>query len=323
MSDQKTDKIVIQTTAYSSSVLLFKLQSWFPFLVKAAKMSTLILGGFSTLLLLGIYHFQSHIIYPAGLNDGHGTVDTPDLYGMHDYEAIDLETLDGETLKAFVVRQNPKAPNYSNKTVVVLCPNAGNIGHYLSIVKLFYAQMNCNVVIYSYRGYGHSTGKASEKGLKIDADTVMKYISEDEQLSKSSLILYGRSLGGAVAIYIASNYPSHVHGIILENTFLSIRKVIPYILPLLGPVSFMCHQIWDSESAIAKIPSNIPMCFMSAKKDEIVPPAHITSLHQLSKSEYKEWHEFPNSTHNDTVIQEEYWEKIADFIRDKVAPYGR
>ena len=59
----------------------------------------------------------------------------------------------------------------------------------------------------------------------MDADRVMQYLTkEDSQYQQSSIILYGRSLGGAVAIYIAATKTSSIHAMILENTFLSIRK---------------------------------------------------------------------------------------------------
>lgn len=88
-----------------------------------------------------------------------------------------------------------------------------------------------SVFIYSYRGYGNSEGSPSEKGLKLDADCVISHLSTDSFHSKRKLVLYGRSLGGANALYIASKFRDLCDGVILENTFLSIRKVIPYIFP--------------------------------------------------------------------------------------------
>jgi pimeloyl-ACP methyl ester carboxylesterase len=79
----------------------------------------------------------------------------------------------------------------------------------------------------SYRGYGLSTGSANEKGIKVDCEALVEYLNNQKQIAQSSLILYGRSLGGAVALHIASSTAANVKGIILENTFLSIPKLIP------------------------------------------------------------------------------------------------
>ncbi|GME97560.1 hypothetical protein B5S28_g240 [[Candida] boidinii] len=321
---------VISPSDISTSTILASVKStttgnpstWTSFIYKLFKTGLIFGTSVVVVSLLAIYKFQSKIIYPASLNDGHGTVDTPDKYGMPEYQAVDLKTADGETLKAYVLLHDPTAPNYSNKTVLILCPNAGNMGHFLPVVSIIYRSMNYNVIIYSYRGYGKSTGSPSERGLKIDADAVMEYISNNKQLCSSSLILYGRSLGGAVAIYMASKYSDMVNAVILENTFLGIRKVIPHIFPYLAPFKILCHQIWDSESDMAKIPSNIPVCFFSGLKDEIVPPEHMKKLYDISKSDAKEWHSYPNATHNDTIVQPRYFDIFQTFAQSKVNPIG-
>lgn len=275
------------------------------------------------LVLLGLYAYQNNLIYPAGLDDGHGYCSTPDEYDMDDYELVKLMTDDGEELQCYLIKQDPNSPNYSNKTILILSPNAGNIGHALPIVSIFYKQFGYNVFIYSYRGYGRSTGKPSEKGLKIDAQRVMKFLTtEDKQYQNSSIILYGRSLGGAVAIYIGAFMSSCVEGIILDNTFLSIRKTIPHIFPVLKYFTTFVHQKWDLEKIIGNIPPDIPVLFLSARKDEIVPPLHMDQLFALSKSEDKMLHKFEDSQHNDTVIQVGYWDIVHEFIKNKVNPVG-
>lgn len=270
-------------------------------------------------LFVGLYSYQSSLIYPASLNDGHEYCATPDEYGMPGYELVNLKTEDGENLQCYLLKQNKESPTYSNKTIVVLSPNAGNIGHALPIVSMFYSNFGYNVFIYSYRGYGKSTGKPSEKGLKLDAQRIMQYLTiEDEQYQQSSIVLYGRSLGGAVGIYIASTMAPHIKGIILENTFLSIRKTVPHIFPMLRYLAVLIHQVWDLEKLVSTIPSNIPLLMLSARKDEIVPPEHMDRIFSLSKSDDKIMYKFENSLHNDTVIQSGYWEKIHDFVDNKV-----
>lgn len=281
--------------------------------VKISKTLFVVFGAVAAVGLTGLYTFQSKLVYPAFAGDGHGVVDTPDKYGMDNYEDVDLTTSDGETIKLFVIKVK-KVVSEKSKTVVILCPNAGNMGHALPIAQLFYYNMDCNVVLYSYRGYGHSSGSPSETGLKLDADAVMDYISKDEILQNSDLILHGRSLGGAVAIYMASKYPQMIKGVILENTFLSIRKVIPYLFPYISYFSTLCHQIWDSESLIVQIPGNIPVMFMNGLKDEIVPTSHMKKLYELSRAKTKSFHEFPEGHHNDTIVQDYYWKYVAEFV---------
>lgn len=84
-----------------------------------------------------------------------------------------------------------------------------------------------------YRGYGLSTGVPDENGLKIDAQTALDHIRQRGETADSRVIVYGQSLGGAVAINLvaANEDKGDIAGLILENTFLSIRKLIPrYVL---------------------------------------------------------------------------------------------
>jgi len=289
---------------------------------KLAKTSVIAGVSVAVIALTALYAFQSKIVYPSGLNGGRKNVSTPGEYGLP-YQSIDIHTEDGETLKSYLLLHDSTSPDYANKTILVLSPNAGNIGNFLPVVKYLFEVLNYNVFIYSYRGYGHSTGTPSEKGLKLDADAVVKYIENSEQLSKSSVVCYGRSIGGAVAIYIASKYPSAISGLILDNTFLSIPKVVPYLFPFLRPVTFLCHEIWPSEEYMKTIPAEIPVLFLSAGKDEIVPPSHMESLYDISKSSAKIWKKYKNAHHNDTITFPGYWEDFAEFMTEQVTPIGK
>ncbi|GEQ71008.1 hypothetical protein JCM33374_g4689 [Metschnikowia sp. JCM 33374] len=300
------------------SVVTFLLRLVYP--VKMLALVGALLGGSA---LFGLYAFQNSLIYPASLNDGHGYCATPDELNMPDYEELYLTTEDGVEIQCYVLKQDAHSPTYTNKTVLILSPNAGNIGHALQIVAVFYRSFGYNVVIYSYRGYGKSSGKPSEAGLKLDAKRIIDYVSkEDEQLSRSSLVLYGRSLGGAVAIYMASTFPNAIHGVILENTFLSIPKTVPHIFPALKYLTMFVNQVWDSERLVPTIPENIPLLLLSARKDEIVPPSHMDRIYSLSRASSKVMFKFENSSHNDTVAQPVYWDKVHGFIQEKVNPMG-
>lgn len=115
-------------------------------------------------------------------------------------------------------------------------------GHRIPLAAIFYKRFGCNVFMLSYRGYGRSTGQASEVGLKIDAQTALDYIKSHSILKNTIIIVYGQSLGGAVAIDIASRNNKSVKGLILENTFQSIPSLIPHVLPLIQPFTFLCRE---------------------------------------------------------------------------------
>ncbi|SCU99103.1 LANO_0F00804g1_1 [Lachancea nothofagi CBS 11611] len=275
----------------------------------------MLLGGAATTAgaaMLALYLYQNRLVYPSWAQGARDFVDTPDKYGLP-FEEVHLKTADGVEIRAFDIRQKN-----SNVTWLILCPNAGNMGYFLSAVELIYRRFNSSVFIYSYRGYGFSEGSPSEQGLKHDADAVMSFLQQDSFYKTQKLILYGRSLGGANAVYIAEKFPQLCDGVILENTFLSIPKVIPHVFPWLSPFSFLCHEKWDSENDIKRVDPTIPWLFLSGQKDEIVPPQHMARLHNICPSERKSIVEFPRGFHNDTIIQEGYWECVEKFLSDYI-----
>ncbi|CCD25927.2 alpha/beta hydrolase NDAI_0G01510 [Naumovozyma dairenensis CBS 421] len=256
-----------------------------------------------------LYFCQNRLIYPSWAQGARKFVDTPDSRGLP-YKRVVLTTKDGVNIEAYDL-QNEK----STSTVLILCPNAGNIGYFIPILDIFYRQFGLSVFIYSYRGYGHSQGSPNENGMKLDAERVVSYLATDPHHKERRLILYGRSLGGANALYIASKFPQLCDGVILENTFLSIRKVIPYIFPWLSRFSFMCHEIWNSEGLMTQCSETTSFLFLNGSRDEIVPPAHMKKLYELCPARKKKFFEFPLGHHNDTIIQDGYWNIIKDFLK--------
>jgi len=107
--------------------------------------------------------------------------------------------------------------------------NAGNIGHRVPIAKVLEEHIGCNVLMLEYRGYGLSTGTPDEEGLKVDAQTGLDYIRQREETRGTRIVVYGQSLGGAVGIWLVerNQEAGDIKGLVLENTFTSIRKLIP------------------------------------------------------------------------------------------------
>ena len=107
--------------------------------------------------------------------------------------------------------------------------NAGNIGHRIPIAKVIEENSGCSVLMLEYRGYGMSTGVPNEEGLVIDAQTGLDWIRNGRETKGNRILVYGQSLGGAVAIQLVdrNQEAGDVAGLVLENTFTSIRDMIP------------------------------------------------------------------------------------------------
>jgi len=173
----------------------------------------------------------SELIYPRNLPIGARTdegVPRPSFFGISDYEDLRIPTPDGEFLSAFFIRPSNKV--LAKKiTILMFHGNAGNIGHRVPIAKVLEENLGCNVFMLEYRGYGLSTGTPDENGINIDAQTALDYIRNQKETEGGKIIVYGQSLGGAVAIQLVAKNQEDgdIVAMILENTFTSIREMIP------------------------------------------------------------------------------------------------
>lgn len=182
-----------------------------------------------------------------------------------------IPTPDGEHLSAFYIR--PSNPQFTRNVMILMFHgNAGNIGYRLPIAKILSDDIGCNILMLQYRGYGLSTGTPNEKGLNIDAQTGLDYIRQSAEMKGKKIVIYGQSLGGAVGVHLAAKNQGDgdIAGIILENTFTSIRKLIPSAFPPARFLAPFCHQIWPTDEVLPQIQS-IPILFLSGLQDEIVP----------------------------------------------------
>ncbi|CAG8817379.1 6856_t:CDS:2, partial [Dentiscutata erythropus] len=134
-------------------------------------------------------------------------------------------------------------------------------------------------------------------------------------LKDTKLIIYGRSLGGAVAIDLVSKNEEKVDAMIVENTFLSIPKLLPTFFSPLRYFTFFCSQIWPSEKSICNI-HRIPILFLSSDKDKLVPKEHMKELYNLTNTQRgKIWKNFPNGHHANTINQPGYFETIEKLLK--------
>ncbi|MEE8317992.1 MAG: alpha/beta fold hydrolase, partial [Candidatus Omnitrophota bacterium] len=113
------------------------------------------------------------------------------------YEDVYLETDDGMRLNAWLI-----PAKHSRYTVLFCHGNGGNISHRIEKI-LILNQLGLDIFIFDYRGYGRSSGRPSEKGLYKDVRAAYNYLVSERKVSPDSIILYGESLGGAVAIDLA------------------------------------------------------------------------------------------------------------------------
>lgn len=234
------------------------------------------------------------------------------------FEELYLTSLDGTRIHAWHIPAPPEVDSSSAPTVVYFHANALHMGFRLGLARAMHRELRCNVLLSSYRGYGNSEGSPSERGIELDADAVLAWVTANPQVDKRKIFLYGQSLGGAVAIQQASvgNYAGQVAGLIVENTFTSISDMVDHLMPWLKIFKRLVLKLkWSSISVVHRVTS--PMLFISGLRDELVPPSHMLQLHDAATNcEDKEIYTVADGGHNDTQQKagEEYWLRILAFI---------
>ncbi|KAF5340323.1 hypothetical protein D9611_007810 [Ephemerocybe angulata] len=282
-----------------------------------------------------LWYGQNYLIYPSAFPPGsRNDVAKPSDFGIP-YQDVELKTPDNVLLRCYLLVQKRELSTShpdalfldegnvteeqfiaSRPTVLMFHGNGGNHGHRIPLAKIFYMRMRCNVFMMSYRGYGLSEGSPSEKGLQTDAQTALNYILEHPLFAQTPIILYGQSIGGAVSIDLASKNPTRIAALILENTFTSLPSLVPHALPVLGPVSFLCHQKWDSINKIPMIPATTPVLMLRAYEGALGGGGEEGEKGGAGegKEERAKYMEFEEGGHNDTCVQPGYWSAIIEFV---------
>lgn len=222
--------------------------------------------GYS-LVVLYVFLLQDRMVYyPMKQMTG-----TPADAGLH-YRELGLVTPDGVGLSAWFIG------NDRTRDVVLFCHgNAGNISHRLESLTIFH-NLGLNILIFDYRGYGKSGGKPSEQGTYLDAETAWRFLVETEKIPPERILLFGRSLGGAVAAHLASKFKAGA--LILESTFTSIPDVGANAYPFL-PVRLLSKYRYDTLGLLPRI--NMPVLVVHSPDDEIIPFIHGKTLFEAAK----------------------------------------
>ncbi|XP_010878703.2 protein ABHD13 [Esox lucius] len=209
-------------------------------------------------------------------------------------------------------------------TILYFHGNAGNIGHRVPNALLMLVNLKANVVLVDYRGYGKSEGEPSEDGLYLDAQATLDYVMTRPDLDKTKVLLFGRSLGGAVAVRLASANPHCVAAIVVENTFLSIPHMAATLFSFL-PMRLLplwCYRNqFLSYRQVAQC--RMPSLFVSGLSDQLIPPIMMKQLYELSPSRTKRLAIFPEGTHNDTWQCQGYFAALEQFVRDLMKSHAR
>lgn len=255
-------------------------------------------GGVAALLF---FSQEKLLYYPQLGREMHAT---PGDHGLA-YEPLTLLTPDNERLDAwFVPKEQARA------SVLILHGNAGNISHRLDSIAMFH-RLGYSVLIFDYRGYGRSTGQPSEAGLYRDAQTAWEYLAHQRAIPPERIILFGESLGGAVAAWLAAR--EHPGALVLSSAFISVPELAADLYPWL-PARWLARLRYDTRAALAEV--SCPVLVSHSPEDEIVPFRHGQALFAAA-AEPKVFLSLAGGHNDGFIFRREAWvEVLADFLRN-------
>ncbi len=216
---------------------------------------------------------------------------------------VKIPTSDGLTLSGFYLNSD------SDKTVLFFHGNAGNISSRLSRLE-FFRELGLNALMFDYRGYGASEGRIrKEADLYLDAEATLEYLHAERGVADENLIIWGRSLGGAIAIDTAAKN-KNIAKLIAESTFTSIPDVAARFYPLL-PVRLLSRYQFASVDKVSAI--SVPTLIIHSSDDRTIPISHGRELHNVfPTSKFVE----SSGTHNRGFYEnkKKYGEAITSFL---------
>jgi len=254
------------------------------------------------LLAVVLYLFQGRMVFLSNF-PGRELTASPGDIGLN-YEDVSLTTADNERLHGWYIPAED-----SSGVVLFFHGNAGNISHRLDSLRIF-NETGLSTLIIDYRGYGQSTGKTSERGTYLDAQAAWDYLVDHRGISPGRIIIFGRSLGGAVGAWLGvHNNPA---GLIIESSFSSGADMARRLYPFL-PASLITRLKYPVVEYAGRL--NSPVLVIHSIHDEIIPFSMGQAIY-AAVNQPKEFLQIQGDHNNGFLISKgDYMAAVKDFVQ--------
>jgi fermentation-respiration switch protein FrsA (DUF1100 family) len=224
---------------------------------------------------------------------------------------VSLTTDEGTRIHAWFLPNDADAG-----AVLVSHGNGGNLSHREELVCELHRQLGRSVLIYDYPGYGKSEGKSSEVGCYVAGDAALCWLTESRRVPADRVVLLGESLGGGVAVDLATR---HTHeALVLLFTFTSLPVAAQWHFPWL-PCAFLMSNRFDNMSKIGRC--HRPIFITHGTADQVIPFNHGQKLF-ASANEPKHFLPLEGHRHNSDV-GEVFYAELKRFLDEKEGQGGR
>lgn len=249
--------------------------------------------------VLVMYFLENYLVFP-GTPAARGWEPPPDPR----VQDIELRSADGTRLHAWWYPRDG-----ADGALLYSHGNGGNLSQRGYFVEALRNTLNQSVLIYDYPGYGKSEGAPTEAGCYAAADAAYDWLIQTQHVAPEDLILFGKSLGGGVAVDLAARRPHRA--LVLVKTFTSLPDAGQSIYPWL-PVHLLMRNQFDSVSKIGKC--NRPVFVAHGTADHIIPYALGERLFAAA-NEPKRFLSLSGVDHNDP-LDDRFLFPLRDFLNE-------
>jgi fermentation-respiration switch protein FrsA (DUF1100 family) len=254
--------------------------------------------AYATLVGLALLLEKRLIFFPeVGRTAGEPPSDLP-------VEDVWLRTADGVRLHAWWI------PAGAEFTFLAFHGNAANIASRAPVYR-FLRRVPADVLAVEYRGYGRSEGAPSETGLYRDAEAAWDWLVREKQIPPQRIIVFGQSLGTAVAAYLAAR--REVGGVVLEAPFASVRAVARRVYWFLPGIGCFLRTKFDTGANLAQV--SAPVLMVHCSSDPVLPFALGEEVFRLAR-EPKMFLRIEGHCHEEAsqIAPEQYREALRRFL---------
>lgn len=254
--------------------------------------------GYAVLVFL-LFLGQNRLVFPGGRIMDRSPATAPFCW---EYDDLYVRVGDETTNAWYIPLENPRG------VVLFSHGNGGSMSDRLESCDLLRG-MGFSVLVYDYGGYGRSSGNATEERCYADARAMWRYLMEERHIAPEKILLFGRSLGGAVTLQLATEVQSGA--VIVESTFLSIPQIAKEKAPIF-PMYWLMRNRFDNASKIPRIKA--PILIVHSPDDTLIPYPHGRKLFDLA-NEPKQFLAIRGDHNEGFIVSGEFYRQgLAEFL---------
>ena len=255
--------------------------------------------GYVGILALLVYN-EPRLVYPgANPRDGEYSVRPSNT------EEVWIDSFDGTRLHAWLL----KSPD-PTRTILFCHGNAENVagvGHHFG--RRLRDELQADVLVVDYRGFGLTDGQPNEAAVVGDCAAALKWLSQRTGVEPDAITLFGRSLGGGIAVQLASQFGARE--LIIDRTFDSLVSPAARKFPWI-PVSLLMRNRYPSDQLIGNC--KMPVFQTHFAADELIPIDCAKALFARVANPDSEFHEIPGGSHLEP-LPSSYWPVLREFLQ--------